>query len=115
MHGGARSATEQVQHLITISGLPNGTGGEGQNLLHTMLVGQLPGLIEEGGQGLDRRVADTAVRQVLREAQRDLVGPRRQGPGAMVRIHNEHMDGVRANVDDAQSHVHSLRCLQFWS
>ncbi len=80
-----------------------------KQLLDALVLGDLETLAEELDEPRRQLVADEAVRsEALGQAQVDLVGERRERMGAGVRVHDEQVDGVGPDVDDAQPHPSTL-------
>ena len=105
----ARLLPDPLDDRVAVRRLAHRGRGEGEELLDALVLGDLEALAEELDEPHRQVVADEPVRsEVLGQAQVDLVGERRQGVGAGVRVHDEQVDGVGPDVDDAQPHPSTL-------
>ena len=94
------------QHLVAVGRLADGAGGEGDEVLARPGPRRRRGTPwmnadQVGGTGV---VDEAVVGDVLREPQLDLVRGRRQGLRAAVRVDDQQVHGVGADVDDPEAH-----------
>ena len=97
------------QHLVGVGRVADRRGGEGEQLLDPLVLGDLERLADEGAQLLGALVGQPgAAFEVVTEPQLGLVGVDRGGPGAAVGVDHQEMHRVGAHVQDTESHTLTL-------
>ena len=93
------------QDRLAVGRLADRAGGEGEEVLHPLVLGDRQALLGELHQRVGPGRVDVAVRlHVLREPQLDLVRRRRQRVAADVGVDDQQVHGVGSHVDDPESH-----------
>ena len=92
---------DRGQHLVAVGGVPYRRGGEGEQFLHALVLGDLQRLVDERPQlPGDAGRQPVPVLQVIAEVQLRLVGEHRQRPPALMGVNHQEMHRIGADVQD---------------
>ena len=97
------------QHLVGVGGVADRGGGEGEQLLDPLVLGDLERLPDEGTQLLCALLGeDRAAFEVVTQPQFGLVRKDRGRPRAAIGVDHQEVHRVGADVQDTESHTLTL-------